>query len=80
MVLVSYLGNHYPIQDRETPGGSLVKNPPTNAGDMDSVPSSGRHSGERTNKPTLGSCLENSMDSGAWWARVHWVAKELDMT
>ena len=80
MVLVSYLGNHYLNQDQETPGGFVVKNPPTNAGDMGSIPGSGRHSGERNDKPTPGSCLENSMDSGAWWARDHWVAKELDMT
>ena len=42
MVLVSYLGNHYLNQDQETPGGFVVKNPPTNAGDMGSIPGSGR--------------------------------------
>ena len=26
------------------------------------------------------SCLKNPMDRGAWWAAVHWVAKELDTT
>ena len=26
------------------------------------------------------SCLGNTMDGGAWWATVHGVAKELDMT
>ena len=26
------------------------------------------------------SCLENPMDRGAWWATVHGVAKESDMT
>ena len=26
------------------------------------------------------SCLGNSMDRGAWWATIHGVAKELDMT
>ena len=26
------------------------------------------------------SCLENSMDGGAWWATVHGDLKELDMT
>ena len=26
------------------------------------------------------SCLENSMDRGVWWATVHGVAKELNMT
>ena len=28
--------------------------------------------------PLQNSCLENSMDSGAWWATVHGVAKESD--
>ena len=26
------------------------------------------------------SCLRNPMDRGAWWATVHGVAKDLDMT
>ena len=31
--------------------------------------------GERNGNPLQYSCLENSMDKGAWWAPVHGVAK-----
>ena len=58
----------------------MVKNLPANAGDTDFIPESRRSPGEGNGNPLLYSCLENSMDSGAWWARDHWVAKELDMT
>jgi len=30
--------------------------------------------------PLQYSCLENPVDRGVWWAIVHGVAKELDMT
>ena len=46
-----------------------------NAGDMDSIPGSGRYPGEGHGNPFQYSCLENSMDRGAWWAIVHGVAK-----
>ena len=32
-------------------------------------------SGEGSGTPLQYSCLENPMDGGAWWAAVHWVAK-----
>ena len=35
------------------PGSSVVKNSPANAGDMGSIPGSGRSSGEENGKPTL---------------------------
>ena len=47
------------------------KNLPTNAGDVGSIPVSGRSSGEGNGNPLLYSCLGNSMDRGAWWAMVH---------
>ena len=62
------------------PGASAVKNPPTNAGDLDSVPGSGRSPGEGNGNPLQYSCLGNPMDRGAWWAAVHEVEKELDTT
>ena len=62
------------------PGGSVVKNPPANAGDVNSIPELGRSSGERNGNPLQYSCLENSTDRGAWWATVHGVMKESDMT
>ena len=40
---------------------------------------SGRSPGGGNGNPPQCSCLENSMDGGAWWATVHGVAKESDM-
>ena len=57
------------------PGGSEVKASASNAGDLGSVPGSGRSSGEGNGNPLQYSCLENPMDGGAWWATVHGVAK-----
>ena len=57
------------------PGGSVVKNLPTNAGDMGSIPGSGRSLGVRSSNPLQHSCLDNPMDRGAWQATVHEVTK-----
>ena len=46
-----------------------------NAGDLGSIPRSGRSPGEGSGNPLQYSCLENSMDGEAWWATVHGVAK-----
>ena len=62
----------------DLPGGSVVKNPPANVGYMNSIPELGRSSGERNGNPLQYSCLENSMDRGAWWATVHGVTEESD--
>ena len=43
-------------------------------------PWSGRSPGEGNGIPLQFSYLENSMDRGAWWATVHGVTKESDMT
>ena len=56
----------------------LVKNPPANAGDtrdMSLIPGSGRCPGEGNGNSLQYSCLENSMDRGAWWVTVYRVAK-----
>ena len=61
----------------------MVKNPPANARDIrdsGSIPRSGRSPGGGKGNPLQYSCLENSMDRGAWWATVHGVVKELDTT
>ena len=53
------------------PGGTVVKNLPANTGDTgdtDLIPA-----GE-SGTPLQYSCLENPMDSGAWWAIVHSIA------
>ena len=57
------------------PGGSEVKASARNAGDLGSIPGSGRSPGEENGNPLQHSCLENPMDGGAWWAIVHGVAK-----
>ena len=53
----------------------MVKNPPTNAGDIGSIPGSGRSLGEGNDNPLQYSCLGNAMDRGAWGITVHVVAK-----
>ena len=57
------------------PGGSEVKASACNAGDLGSIPGSGRSPGEENGNPLQYSCLENPMDGGAWWATVHGIAK-----
>ena len=62
------------------PGGSVVKKkkPPANAaaaGDVGSIPGSGRSLEKTNSNPLQYSCLENPMDRGAWRATVHGVTK-----
>ena len=60
----------------------VVKNPSANAreaGDVSLIPGSGRSPGVGNGNPFQYSCMENSMDRGAWWATVHGIAK-LEMT
>ena len=56
-------------------GGLDGKESACNAGDLSSIPWSGRSSREGNGYPLQYSCLENSTDRGAWWATVHGVAK-----
>ena len=60
---------------RGLPGGLVVKNPPANVGDVGLIPGSGRSPGVGNGNPLQYSCLENLMDRGAWWARVHGVER-----
>ena len=50
------------------------------AGDIALIPGSRRYPGEGNGNPLQYSCLENSMDRGAWGATVHGAAKESDTT
>ena len=52
-------------------GGSAVNNPCACVGDTGSVPGSRRSPGEGNGNPLQYSCLENSIDRGAWWTTVH---------
>ena len=45
------------------------------AGDPDSISGSGRSPGKGNGNPLQYSCLENTVDRGAWQATVHGVAK-----
>ena len=61
----------------------LVKNSSTKAGDegeVGSIPGSGRSPGEGNGNPLQYSCLENPLDRGAWWAKVHRVVQSHTMT
>ena len=57
------------------PSGSDSKESAYNAGDPGSILGSGRSPGKGNGYPLQYSCLENSMDRGAWRATVHGVAK-----
>ena len=57
------------------PGGSDGKESVCKAGDLGLIPGSGRSSGEENGYPFQYSCLESSMDRGAWGATVHGVTK-----
>ena len=56
-------------------GDSVGKESTCNSGDLGSIPGSGRSPGEGNDNPLQYSCLENSMDKGAWWAIAHGVTK-----
>ena len=58
----------------------MVNNLPVNAGDSGSISGAGRCPGEGNGNPLQYSCPGNPMDRGAWWATVHGVTEELDMT
>ena len=53
----------------------MVKNMPIMQETQGSIPGSGRSPGEGNGYPLQYSCLDNSMDKGAWQARVHRVTK-----
>ena len=60
------------------PSGSVVKNPPANAGDTEDsglIHMSKRSSGGGSGNPHQYSCLENPMNRGTWLATVHGMAK-----
>ena len=56
-------------------GSSDSKESACNAGELGSIPGSGRSPEEGNSFPLQYSCLENPVDRGAWWATVHEVTK-----
>jgi len=61
-------------------GGSVIKDPPVNAGDTGWIPRSGRSPGEENGNSLQYSCLGNPMDRGAQQATVHRITKESKKT
>ena len=77
--IYTYTHTHiYVCVCRALPGGSVVKNPPANAGDVGSIPGSGRSSRGNGN-PLQYSCLENPRD-GSLVGCCLWGRTESDMT
>lgn len=76
------LGFRYPLNNLTVglPGGSRVKNLPANTGDEGFNPWVESPLEKETATCSNYSGLENHMDRGAWWARVHGIAKELNTT
>ena len=60
---------------QDFPGDSDSKESAFNARDTCLTPGLGRCPGRENGNPLQYSCLENSMNKGAWWATVHGVAK-----
>ena len=56
-------------------GGSDSKESACHMGDPGSIPGLGRSPEKGNGNPLQYSCLENSMDRGAWQATVHGVAR-----
>ena len=57
------------------PHSSGGKESMCNAGDLGLIPHMGRPPGEGNGNPLQYSCLQNSMDIGAWWVTVHGITK-----
>ena len=70
-ILVIYLWSHKANQG--FPGGSDGKESACDAEDLGSTPGLRRSPGEGNGYLVQYSCLENSVDRGAWWTIVHGV-------
>ena len=79
LLLTAVLKVHYlpPSTDEKGfPHSSVGKESACNAGDLGSIPRSGRSPGEGNGNPLQYSCLENPMDRGAWRATVQGVTRD----
>ena len=72
---IDYSPWNSPGQNKGFSHSSVGKESACNAGDLGSIPGSGRCPGEENGHPLQYSCLENPMDRGAWRATVHGVAR-----
>ena len=65
-IIEAFIGLTWWLSDKESA---------CNAGDLGMIPGLGRYPGGENGYPLQYTCLENSMDSGAWWATVYGVVK-----
>ena len=77
---LKFLASDIKFIRRGFPGGSDNEESACNGRDPGLISGSGRSPGEGNGYPPQYSCLENSIDRGAWWAIVHWIIKESDTT
>ena len=77
---ISLVNNVWVTKDMGFSDGTVVKSSPANAGDMGSIPGSGRSPREGNGSPLQYSCLGNPTDRGAWRVTAHVVTKESDTT
>ena len=73
--IISIFYIHVLLTSFSLTGGSVVKNPPAHAEDMGTIPGSGGSLKVGNGKLFLYSCLEISIERGAWWSIGHGVAK-----
>ena len=69
-MLGSVIGKLFHIIKMASQVVPMVKNPPASTEDLGSIPGLGRFPGVGNGHQLQYSCLENSMDRGAWWATV----------
>ena len=72
---LKHMSPNYCIKQRAFPGGSDGKASACKAGDLGLIHRSGRSPRKGNGNPIQYSCLENSMDRGAWQATDHGIAK-----
>ena len=79
-LFIYLFGIYFGVKNVVFPGGSDSKESTCNAVDSGSMSGLGGSPGEGNDNPLQYSCLEKSMDRGAWQATVHGVTKESDTT
>ena len=66
------------IQILGFPSGTDGKESACNGGDLGSISGWGRSAREGIGYPLQYSCLENSIDRGAWWTTIHGVTDTIE--
>ena len=74
-VMTGTLNQRFGGKNRAFPGGSVVDNPPSSAGNVALILGPERSPGGGNGNPLQYPCQENSMGGGASWATVHGMTK-----